>query len=309
MKRTAIVFVAVMVLLAGCGGGDGTVTPASSPTTESTSTPEMTSTDGTPMGETSTDGTPTDETPADGTPTDGTPADGTPTDTPPSDGTPTDTPPPDDDPDNETDLNESAGQALQGAFNNTGSYEGPSRIDLTLVNGSRVTDLTVINDTEEELTIYNRSSFSGPTTYYVTDGPDAVRNLTSGETRYGTGDSTIQQSVGFIQGFTLLAAFIYISVMDWEPASETTVDGETAFVFEADSINQSAFDDNAGFTFNPGEVNSAEGEMIITERGIRSLSVTVETPEGLTSVEMDIELGDDIEVDRPDWIDDSEFDN
>jgi hypothetical protein len=301
MKRTAIVFVAVMVLLAGCGGGDGTVTPASSPTTESTSTPEMTPTDGTPMGETSTDGTPTDETPADGTPTD----------TPPSDGTPTDTPPPDDDPDNETDLNESAGQALQGAFNDTGSYEGPSRIDLTLVNGSRVTDLTVINDTEEELTIYNRSSFSGPTTYYVTDGPDAVRNLTSGETRYGTGDSTIQQSVGFVQGFTLLAAFIYVGIMDWEPANETTVDGETAFVLEADSINRSAFDDSQGFNFDldPSEVNSAEGEMIITERGIRSLSVTVETPEGLTSVEMDVELGDDIEVDRPDWVDDSEFED
>jgi hypothetical protein len=269
----------------------------------------MTPTDGTPMGETSTDGTPTDETPSDGTPTDETPADGTPTDTPPADGTPTDTPPPDDDPDNETDLNESAGQALQGAFNDTGSYEGPSRIDLTLVNGSRETHLTIINDTEEELTIYNRTSFSGPTTYYVTDGPDAVRNLTSGETRYGTGDSTIQQSVGFVQAFTLLAAFIYVGTMDWEPASETTVDGETAFVLEADSVNRSAFDDSGGFTFDPGEVNSAEGELIVTERGIRSLSVTVDTPEGVASVEMDVELGDDIEVDRPDWVDDSEFED
>jgi len=290
MKRMTAVFVAVMVLLAGCGGGgNGTASPAPTTMTESTSTADAPSTDTNPPDSQSPDSTPTESTP---------------TDTPPPDD-------PDDDSDtgDEPELNESAQAALQAAFNETGSYGGPYRLDLTLVNGSRETHLTIINDTEEELTTYNRSTFSGPTTYYVTDGPDAVRNRTSGETRYGTGESVIEQSVGFIQAFTLLAAFVYIGVLDWQPAGETTVDGETAYVFEADSLNQSAFEGDDGFTVDPDEVNAAEGEMVLSSRGIHSLSITIDTPDGTVGVDMDVEIGDDIDVERPDWVDDSEFDD
>lgn len=97
--------------------------------------------------------------------------------------------------------------------------------------------------------------------------------------------------------------------MDWEKSGTTTVDGSEAYVFEADSINRSALDtDRSGLTLEADNVESATGRLVIDSDGrLRSARVRITTPEGTSGVDLTIETGDDITVEKPDWIDDSQF--
>jgi hypothetical protein len=267
MKHT-VVALGVMLLLAGCAGGTGDVTPRSSPTTSLQETMSD--------GQTATTGTASSA--LDGGQTTG------------------------------QDLDASAKRVLERAWNQSDRYAASARINITYLVGSEKSTLTIINDSEKELSIYNHSGLSGPTTFYVTDGPDALRNRTTGEIRYGTGRSQIEIRAEYNNAAMLISTFDNIGVMDWQPERKTTIDGETGYVYEANSLNQSALDANERYARNYENVTAAEGTMIVTKRGaIQSSSVTINRPNKTTSVELHMESGDHIEVDQPDWVDKSKF--
>ena len=184
---------------------------------------------------------------------------------------------------------------------------------MTIRNGSRTTTVTVTNDTEQELIVIDDSARSGTTTYYITDGPDAVRNTTSGEIRYGSGESTIETNAGFTTAFTILGGFLFIGAAEWQPAGETTYEGEPAQAFEADSINETFLEIQAQGGFNIGleasEVNSVDGRIILDENGLRMVSLRMETVDGTLGVDLTTDIGEGISVERPDWVDDSEFES
>jgi hypothetical protein len=194
-------------------------------------------------------------------------------------------------------------------LSNAEPFSGSTQFEMTIINGSEELSITVKNDTERQLYRLEDSQSGGVVEYYITDGPDAYRNTSSGETRYATGESRLENSAGFAIGFLAIAGFGYIGVMDWEPAGTTTVDGQSANVFEADSINQSALsDDDSGFSFTPSNAESGTGRLVIDDQGrLRSASVRINTPQGTVGTDLTITTGDDITVSQPDWIDESQF--
>jgi hypothetical protein len=270
MKHITIAVVGVMVLLAGCAGGTGDATPTADSPTESPSTPDTTT------------GAITSTV--------------TSSQTPPEEAT-----------DTHSDVNVGPAQAVAGETNQLPWPEGPGRIEMTMVSGGETLQLTLINDTEEQLIVINKTTLRGPTTYYLTDGPDAVRNRTTGEIRYGSGKSEIETSARFTGALLLAVAVNPVTAIEWEPAEQTVVDGETRAVAVADSINQTALEAKyAGRSFH--NVTAVEGQVVSVEGQLRSIAFTLDEPDASTSVEVNIHR-EDIKVDRPSWVNNTKFDS
>jgi len=196
-----------------------------------------------------------------------------------------------------------SGIGLEDAFSSQESaFSGSVELDMTIINGSEESTLVWRNDTERQFVTLTRPSGSTDV-YYLTESGSAYRNSSTGETRYGSGDGRIATEAGFT-AFFALAGFAYIGVMDWEQARTTTVDGEQAVVFEADSINQSAIEDS-NFEMQ-GEIQSATGQMTVTADGISSASVRITVPRGEVGTDLTITRGG-ITVEQPDWVDESQF--
>ncbi len=182
-------------------------------------------------------------------------------------------------------------------------FAGSVELDMTLINGSEQASFLWRNDTQNQLVRLEGPSGSSDT-YYITDGGSAYRNSSTGETRYGSGGGRLEAEAGFSALFAF-AGFAYIGIMDWEQARTTTVDGQDAVVYEADSINQSAIE-NTDFQTDGAEIQSASGEMVITEDGLKSASVRITSSEGEAGVDLTITRGG-ISVSQPSWVDESQF--
>jgi len=278
MRKAAIFLVALMVVFAGCssGGNGGNETD-----TNSTATPEMDEGDMTPSANDSDGGENTDgdsDTGPDGD-SDSNGDDGT-------DGEPTfETSP------------------MAAANTSEDLFSGSVEVDMTLINGSEQASFLWRNDTQNQLVQLDRPSGSSDT-YYITDGGSAYRNSSTGETRYGSGDGRLAGEAA-LSAFFAFAGFAYIGIMDWEQARTTTVDGQDAIVYEADSLNQSATE-NTDFQTDGAEIQSATGEMVVTENGLKSASVRITTSEGEAGVDLTITRGG-ISVSQPSWVDESQF--
>lgn len=196
-------------------------------------------------------------------------------------------------------LNESGTDALDNA----------TEIDLTLYNGSEQVTLTSKNDTESGTRLLELSTpDSGTTTVYTTSEYTAFRNSTTGEEEYGGPDSRVGSGVGFASAFLIGISSAYISTVQWEAAGTTTADGEGAFVYEADSLNQSMMDSEQGFNppYEQDEVESVSGRLVIGPEGrIYDLSVEIEAPDGTYGTDMSIRYGD-VSITKPDWVDESQ---
>lgn len=296
MGRVAIVFVACMVLLAGCStGGGGTASP------EATTSP----------GEDAGDGTPDDsgmENESDLNQPEMNESDLNQSDMNESDS---------DMNDSDSELDQEAQEAFENfasddSSGSATSFDGKAKFTMRFQNGSQETYLRINNDTENQLYVLNDSTRSGYTTYYISPEGNAVWNTTTGEKRYGTGDKGIETQASFT-AFAVFAGFLYISIMDWEPSGTTSFDGETAYVLEADSLNQSAMQSSGDDGFNldvDGQVGSATGRMVITQGGnIASADVDLTAGGQTSGVEINTETGDSITVDKPSWVEDSKFGN
>ncbi|MDS0282064.1 DUF7537 family lipoprotein [Haloarcula onubensis] len=272
MRKATVVVVAVVILLAGCSGGGG---GAASPTEES-----------------GTDAS------ASGTPTDGgsmdTPME--PTSTPTADG-------------DETDTGSGPGEPTpQSAAANSNPLDNATVTEATVYNGSQQTDVLIRNETAgAELVEYTRPS-TGTASLYTTDDYVAYRNGTTGNVEYGGPDSYVGTGVSISAEFTVIRALLYVDLVEWEETGTTTVDGESALVFESDSLNQTALNEDPNFETGSQQsaVQSVDGRMVIgTDGRVHSVNVQIETPDG--TIGSDVSFGyDDITVDTPGWVDESQ---
>jgi len=341
--RVAVVAVVALVVLAGCSGGggsstatEGEPTPTNTPV-EPKETPIPTTSADTPAdgGSTPTDA-PSGSTPTaspgdsptatpvpDDTPT-ATPVEASPTATPVPDDTPTATPASDDTP-TATPAGSTGGPPGydDGEFFNRTRFgqaylqhiaEGPVAFNMTLRNStadaSQNIQFSIVNDTEETLITFNNLDQSGTLTYFVQDGTDAYRNTTSGETQYAQGnDNGIEFGAGFLQIFAVFPS-LYFSAMEWDQTDTRTLDGDTYYVYESNSLNQTAFEESDWET--DGSLETASGRIVMRSDGlVRDGSVTLSgTTESGTEVDVEISMSmrDDpgISVEKPDWFDESE---
>jgi len=318
--RLAVVAVVALVVLAGCSGGGG-----SSTATEGEPTPTDTPVE--PKG------TPTDA-PADGgaTPTDA-PGESTPTATPTPGDTPTategatptategatptatarptPTATPTDDSDDSSDTEEDP--LRNGSVSSGGSssfLDNATMIEVSIRNSSgQNVDFLLKNDTDADRALIQLTrSTVGTTTYYLTEEYNAMYNETTGEILYGQGD----QGIELRAGFTAFYAFIplsYVGVMNWSVTDIRAVDGQERYVYESNSINQTALD-QSDFQ-SSGEIQSAEGRMVVTEDVLFpqiSINLTYVNEAG-TTAEVSVSMtmtDDDVTVEVPDWFDESE---
>jgi len=190
-------------------------------------------------------------------------------------------------------------------------FSDATSVEATLFNGSDQITILAQNDTDAERELIELSSSEGGTnSLYTTNDYRATRNTTTGETQYGQPDGNVGAGVGFGAAFGLFASLSYVGVVEWQEGGTTSVDGDTGYVYEADSLNETVFEnqviENLNLGFEQSEVQSVDGRMVIDEGGqIRSVNVEIETPDGTYGTELSVEY-DDITIDKPDWVDESE---
>ncbi|MUV90623.1 hypothetical protein GJ629_12535 [Halapricum sp. CBA1109] len=271
MRKLAAIMFAFMIVLAGCSGGGTTATP------------------------TDADGgdAPDDEGEMDATPTpdgdDGTDGDES------DDGTDTDQP----------DLRET--------LRNTGSggpLENATQVEFTLYNGTQQIDVLIRNDTSADRELIRLTRANGDTTtLYSTGDYAALRNTTTGQIRYGEPDGRIGTGLSFGASILIFGGLSYAGAVEWEAAGTTSVGGQDAAVFEADSLNRTAFenpDEGLNYGFEPDDVQSVDGRFVVTsEGGIRSISVDIVTGAGTFGTEISLTY-EDVSVTKPDWVDESQ---
>ena len=279
MRKLTVVVIAAMILLAGCSGGGG---GAASPTEESrTDTPAS----NTPAEETAADDSmePATETPAPGTPAPGTPT-------------------PDDD-----DSSQSGIDPIESAVSDE-PFAGVTVVDGTTYNGSQQTSAVISNDTANERELVEYTDESGTTSeVYTTADYIAVRNGTTGEVTYGGSDSLVGSSVSFRASSTAYGAAFFIGIVEWEQTGTTTIDGEEATVFESDRFNQTVYEQSRlQFGFESQDVQSTDGRIVVTSDGrFKSVTVQIETENGTYGGDMSVRY-DDITLDKPSWVDESQ---
>jgi len=283
MRKSTIIVVAVMILLAGCSGGGG---GAASPTEESETD---TTASGTPMEETATGDSmePATETQAPETSTPGTP-------TPESD-----------------DGGDDSSQFTDSVLDSTLSDEplmGSTVVDGATYNGSQQASAVIRNDTANNRELIEFTDESGTTSeVYTTADYIAVRNGTTGEVTYGGSDSLVGSSVSFRASSTAYGAAFFIGIVEWEQTGTTTIDGEEATVFESDRFNQTVYEQSRlQFGFESQDVQSTDGRIVVTSDGrFKSVTVQIETENGTYGGDMSVRY-DDITLDKPSWVDESQ---
>ncbi len=155
------------------------------------------------------------------------------------------------------------------------------------------------NDTESQLYEVSTANQSGETIYYVTNGTDAKRNTTTGETTYG--EQRYASSVLFIPGIYLSI----IEVIEWETAGTTTVDGEPRYVLESSSINDTAAENN-DLNLNSSSTTVDARLTVDSDGMIRSGDIDLSTEEDSAMITFSLDTSEGITVSQPDWYDEDE---
>ena len=199
--------------------------------------------------------------------------------------------------------------APQSAVSDNNPFSSATEIDGTWYNGSQQSSALIRNDTSNDRKLVEYTDESGTTSeLYTTEDYVAVRNGTTGDVQYGGPDSFIGAGVGISGSFTAGGALFYVGVVEWEQTGTTTVDGEQATVYESDSLNETGLntDRSISYGFDQSEVQSVDGEMVISSEGqIHSANIEIETQDGTYGGEMSVEYGD-INLTKPAWVDESE---
>jgi hypothetical protein len=194
---------------------------------------------------------------------------------------------------------------------NSELFANATELDMTIYNGSEEVGVLIQNDSAANTELVQLSTSAGTTTFYNTTDYAALRNTSSGEVRYGEPGGNIGFGVAFGAALFLFAGVSYVGIVEWEEAGTTTVDGETAFVYEADSLNQTAINsssdsDSFGPNFGDGSVDSVDGEMIISSSGqLQSLNVELMNSGERFGVDLTLSY-DPVTIETPDWVDESQ---
>lgn len=191
-------------------------------------------------------------------------------------------------------------------------FGNATELDMTLYNGSDSTLTVLIQNNTDTGTQLTQFSSEGETlTLYSTSDYVAQRNSTSGEIQYGEPDGNIGFGVNFAAAFALFAGLSYISLVEWEPAGTTSVNGGTGYVYEATSLNETALNNQGNQqminpSFEQSDVQSVSGQMVVTsDIQFQSLTVEIETPDGTYGTDLSLRY-DPVTIDKPDWVDESQ---
>ena len=182
------------------------------------------------------------------------------------------------------------------------AVSGTAELNISVDSPAESKQFRYRNDSEQQR--YDISGAQGLTkTYYVDGDRAAVRNATTGEVRYSNATNDIAASAAF----DLLVAATAISTieyLDWEATGTTTADGETHYVFEADSVNATALNQPL-VTISPNNVTAVSGRLVVGTDGVAHEGrASIETNE-TTTAEFTLDTGDDVEVTAPSWYDES----
>lgn len=187
-------------------------------------------------------------------------------------------------------------------------FDNATDIDLVLYNGTEQISLVSKNDTESGTKLLELTTpDSGTRTVYTTSEYVAFRNSSNGEEEYGGPDSRVGSGVSFGSALLIFGATAYTDAVQWDAAGTTTVDGEGAFVYEADSLNQTS-EGQQGLNpaYEQDEVESVDGRLVIGPEGrIYDIRVEIEAPDGTYGTDMSVRYGD-ISITKPSWVDESQ---
>lgn len=210
-----------------------------------------------------------------------------------------------------TDSQPSAQEALSDLNSSSSSqpFANATEIEMTLFNGSDNVSLLIQNDSAAGTELIRLSSPSGGTqTFYNTTDYAALRNTTSGEVRYSEPGGNLGFGVAFASAFLLFGGLSYVGVVEWQQGGTTSIDGGSGFVYEADSLNETALSDqqNTDLGFQQGQVQSVDGRMVVSSEGrIQSITVEIETPDGTYGTDIALSY-DPVTIQKPDWVDESQ---
>lgn len=191
-------------------------------------------------------------------------------------------------------------------------FANATSLDMTVYNGSEQTSVLIQNDSSANTELIQFSRQSTTTTFYNTTDYTALRNSSSGEIRYGEPGGNLGFGVAFGAAIFIFVGISYAGFVEWQEGGTTTVDGETAFVYEADSLNQTALnrntEGNQNFSpnFDQGSVDSVDGEMIISADGqLQSINIDIRRSGERYGVDFSVNY-DPVTIEKPDWVDESE---
>lgn len=191
-------------------------------------------------------------------------------------------------------------------------FSNATELNMTFYNGSQQVGVLIQNDSATNTQLIRLSDpSSGTTTFYNTSDYAAVRNSSSGEVQYGEPGGNIGFGVAFGSALILISGVSFAGVVEWQQGGTTTVDGETAFVYEADSLNQTAVqqrnsEQNFGTDIDGDNIDSVDGEMIIGQNGqLHSLNVELTRSDETFGVDLSIDY-DPVTIEQPDWVDESQ---
>lgn len=208
------------------------------------------------------------------------------------------------------DSSQSSDSVLESALSDE-PFMGGTVVDGTTYNGSQQTSAVIRNDTANNRELVELTDESGTTSeVYTTADYIAARNGTTGNVTYGGPNSFVGSSVTFEATFTAFGPAFFVGLVEWEESGTTTVDGEEATVLESDTFNESAYEASGlNFNFNSSDVQSTDGRIVVTSDGlIESATVEIETADGTYGGEMTVSY-DDITLETPSWVDESEAPN
>jgi hypothetical protein len=188
------------------------------------------------------------------------------------------------------------------------AFANATQFNVTLYNGTSEDHLVrqIDRDSGRQLLDINSSEY-GTGILYNSSEYIAIRDTTTGEEAYGTPSSGVGFGLAFASLAILGTSVEYASLTDWEPAGTTTVNGEAAFVYESDSLNESAFDSGRIYTtdLEQADVQSVNSRMVISPEGqIHSIEVAFETQDGTYGTNMTVQY-DDITISQPSWVNES----
>jgi len=183
------------------------------------------------------------------------------------------------------------------------ALSGNAELNVSIETESESGSLSYQNDTEQQR--YELGDSGGTTSVYYVDGERAaVRNATTGEVRYSNATNNLASRARF----TLLFASFSIGAVEyveWEATGTTSVDGETHYVFEADSPNMTAIN-QTGSVISPDNVTAVNGRLVVGTDGIiHEGRVSIEADE-TTTARFSLDTSGDVAVTPPSWYDESQ---
>lgn len=188
--------------------------------------------------------------------------------------------------------------------NVSGLLTGESNLTIELENETRTATIRYQNDSSDNETYFELSQEQGTTAYYLGPETAAAYNSSTGDVIYENGTNDVREGAGFAVVFIAAGFTDRLTLLEWQVTEEHTVGGETYYVLESDSLNQTAVE-NSFVDLSGNE--TVRGTMTVDSDGtLQSAQTILETPNGSTDTITYSYSDSDVDVTPPSWYDEDE---